>query len=220
MRQGTTVLNTPTGGSAPLNQWSHVAMVYDGTTQYVYLNGAVVASANNGAARQLTRAINYIGRSSFANDAFANAAFDDFMIWNRALTPSELRVLAEDGLIVTNAPVCTGAALELNAPIIPNATYAWSGPNNFSSSLRSPIIPNVSVVNSGNYSLTITTPGCAPATQTKAVSIINPATQPTVSFTGLPASTNIGAVNNTLTGTPAGGTFTGNGMVNNVFNPA
>ncbi len=220
IRQGTTVLATAIGGTATLNQWSHVAMVYDGTSQLIYLNGNVVASVSSGAARQLTRTINYIGRSPFTNDAYANAAFDDFMIWNRALTPSELRVLAEDGLIVSNSPVCSGGALELNAPIMPNATYSWSGPNGFTSSLRSPVIANVSALNAGNYSLTITTPGCTPATQTKAITIINPTTQPTVSFTGLPAATNIGAATNTLTGTPAGGTFTGNGIVSNIFNPA
>ncbi len=220
IRQGTTDLGTPTGGSAPLNQWSHVALVYNGISQLVYLNGSLVASVASGAPRQLTRILNYIGRSPFSNDAYANAAFDDLMIWNRALTQSELRVLAEDGLIFSNAPVCTGGALELNAPLIPNATYNWSGPNGFTSALRSPIITNASALNAGNYSLTITTPGCAPATQTKAISVINPGTQPTVSFTGLPANTNIGASTNTLTGTPTGGFFTGNGIANNIFDPA
>lgn len=36
--------------------------------------------------------------------------------------------------------------------------YLWTGPNNFTSATRNPVIPNVSMVNSGMYTLMVTSP--------------------------------------------------------------
>jgi gliding motility-associated-like protein len=54
-----------------------------------------------------------------------------------------------------NGPLCVGDTLKLNATTIPNATYFWSGPNNFSSSLQNPVIPNATLANAGQYSVVI-----------------------------------------------------------------
>ncbi|WP_348097584.1 GEVED domain-containing protein, partial [Flavobacterium sp.] len=57
-------------------------------------------------------------------------------------------------------PVCQGSTLSLNG-VDGASTYAWTGPNGFTSSLKSPSIPNALVVNAGVYSLKITTgSGC------------------------------------------------------------
>ena len=64
-------------------------------------------------------------------------------------------------LIESNSPVCTGTALNLTTPTITNATYTWTGPNNFSSTLQSPSIANTKLTNTGTYSLTVTVNGCS-----------------------------------------------------------
>ncbi|MCS6905399.1 MAG: fibronectin type III domain-containing protein [Bacteroidia bacterium] len=65
--------------------------------------------------------------------------------------------------IGNNGPICEGESLTLNLTSATNATYNWSGPNGFSSTENNPIIPSARSFNSGNYSVTVTVPGCAPA---------------------------------------------------------
>jgi len=220
IRIGTGSANAIASTSKPsLNAWSHVLLQYDGTNAKIYLNGALAGSAAISAPRLVSRINNYIGRSAFGTDAYANCAFDDFMIFSRALTEDEIQTLANDGIIFANNTPCAGNFLQLSAPAIPNAAYSWSGPNGFSSNQRQNVIPNVTTANSGNYSLTITQSGCAAFSQTKNITINNASNQVIVSFSGLPAVTNLDAAENTLTGTPSGGYFTGNGMEVNVFNP-
>ncbi len=203
----------------PLNEWSHVVFMHDGTNGFIYLNGNLVNSGAIPLPRMVRRVNAYIGRSGFSNDAYANAAYDDFMIYNRALTVSEIKTLAADGIVHFNITPCVGSALELSAPLLTNATYQWSGPNSFSSTQRENTILNTTTANSGNYSVTITQGACT-FSQTRNIAIINPATQPTINFSGLPDTTYVGRSPFTLTGTPTGGFFTGPGVQNaNQFNP-
>ncbi|MBC7892052.1 MAG: T9SS type A sorting domain-containing protein [Sphingobacteriaceae bacterium] len=48
-------------------------------------------------------------------------------------------------------------------------TYAWSGPNGFSSTQASPTVPNLSAVNSGTYAVTLSQSGCTLASAQRAV---------------------------------------------------
>jgi hypothetical protein len=85
-------------GTTPLatNQWTHVAVTLSGTTGTLYVNGAPVATntgmtlrpANLGVTNQ-----NWIGRSQYS-DPFLNATVDDFQIYDRALTATEVQTLA------------------------------------------------------------------------------------------------------------------------------
>jgi uncharacterized repeat protein (TIGR01451 family) len=68
-----------------------------------------------------------------------------------------------------NGPVCAGATLQLTAAAVAGATYAWTGPNGFTSSLQNPSISNATVAASGLYSVTVTVNGCtSPAGTTTA----------------------------------------------------
>src|SRR5438094_3607733 len=78
-----------------------------------------------------------------------------------------------------NGPVCAGSTLQLNASTIAGATYSWTGPNGFISSLQNPAIANVTTAASGTYSVTVTVNGCisTPSTTTATVNAIpSPAT--------------------------------------------
>jgi hypothetical protein len=81
----------------PLNTWSLVTVTLSGSTGTLYVNGQPVATNTNmtlnpsslGDTNQ-----NWIGRSQFGADPFLNGTVDDFNIYDRALSASEVATLA------------------------------------------------------------------------------------------------------------------------------
>ncbi len=71
----------------------------------------------------------------------------------------------------SNSPVNQGDTLFFQAGTINGATYSWSGPNSFSSTLQNPYIPAVSAAAAGTYSVTATVDGCSGLAGTTSVSI-------------------------------------------------
>ena len=103
----------------------------------------------------------------------------------------------------TNAPICSGSTLNLNATAVTNATYAWTGPNGFTSALQNPTIAAATSAASGTYTLTVTTPGCAPVTATiNAVVTNNP-----IATAGSNAPICLGATLNLTAVTVPGATY-------------
>ena len=80
--------------------------------------------------------------------------------------------------ITNNGPLCEGQTLQLtvSSPVT-GATYAWTGPNGFTSTLMNPTIANVTTANAGVYSLIITVGGVSSAPVTTTVEI-NPFVTP------------------------------------------
>lgn len=79
----------------------------------------------------------------------------------------------------SNGPVCPGSTLTLTATGVPTgATYAWTGPNGFTSTTPAPIIPNVTATNAGTYSLRIAANGCTSTAATIAVVVNTPPAPP------------------------------------------
>lgn len=60
----------------------------------------------------------------------------------------------------SNSPVCTDSSLQLNANTVAGATYTWSGPNGFTSSLQNPSLSNVTAANAGMYYVYATQNSC------------------------------------------------------------
>ncbi|QKJ28333.1 gliding motility-associated C-terminal domain-containing protein [Mucilaginibacter mali] len=60
----------------------------------------------------------------------------------------------------SNSPVCAGNTIFLQTPAVPNATYQWTGPNNFLKNERNPQIPNATAANAGTYHLTVIVNNC------------------------------------------------------------
>lgn len=64
------------------------------------------------------------------------------------------------GNISSNTPICNNTTLNLSAS--GGDSYAWTGPNGFSSTLQNPSIPNATSINSGTYFCIITSnTGCS-----------------------------------------------------------
>lgn len=71
-------------------------------------------------------------------------------------------------------PACEGFPLQLNANSpFSSATFQWTGPNGFNSTLASPVISNVQPVNAGNYTVVATVSGCPSEPDTVPIQITN-----------------------------------------------
>jgi hypothetical protein len=78
-----------------------------------------------------------------------------------------------------NGPVCPGATLSLAASTVSGATYAWTGPNSFASSLQNPNISNATTAATGAYYCTATVSGCTSAAGSTSATVSD-TTPPTI----------------------------------------
>ncbi|MBK8599139.1 MAG: hypothetical protein IPN83_26980 [Holophagales bacterium] len=69
--------------------------------------------------------------------------------------------------------VCEGGTITLTASTVSGATYAWTGPNGFTSAAQNPTIPSATTAMAGTYSVTATVNGCTSSASTTSV-IVNP----------------------------------------------
>jgi hypothetical protein len=79
--------------SLNLNQWYHVAMVFDGSTVNFYINGVLDASIASGTFATLDGQLN-LGRYTLSTgwgDGFKPMSMDEVRIWNRALCQGEIQ---------------------------------------------------------------------------------------------------------------------------------
>jgi hypothetical protein len=65
-----------------------------------------------------------------------------------------------------NGPLCAGQTLALTAANVPGATYGWTGPNGYASSLQNPTISNATTAATGMYIVNATVNGCSSAAST------------------------------------------------------
>ncbi len=80
-----------------LNQWYHLSATYDGNTSKLYVDGVLVASDNSqsGDIDYPTTGWYQIGAYKDDNEAFSHDGYlDDVMIWERALSTTEITALA------------------------------------------------------------------------------------------------------------------------------
>jgi gliding motility-associated-like protein len=116
------------------------------------------------------------------------------------------------GTASNTGPYCVGATVQLSGT--GGGTYAWTGPNGFTSSVQNPTIPSATLAAAGTYNLTATNAGCVSTAST------------TIVMNALP-TVNAGSPQTVCAGTPVTLTATGattfswnNGVTQNVaFTP-
>jgi len=102
-----------------------------------------------------------------------------------SLTNVLITTLTPTPVASTNGPLCPGQNLQLSAATIPNATYAWTGPNSFTSTQQNPVINGVTSLNAGIYSVAATTSACGTSNQGNVTLVVNSLpSAPTVSNNG------------------------------------
>jgi len=135
-------------------------------------------------------------------------------------TPTVVTVNPLPGVTATNnGPLCATATLNLTGGPAGMTTYAWTGPNGFTSAVQSPSIANVTVAAAGTYTLIVTNSSGCTGTATTTV-VVNAKPIATAINNGPLCA---GATLN-LTGGPAGMTtyaWTGpNGFISAVQSPS
>lgn len=149
------------------NSWHLATATLSASTgMALYIDGTNVASNTNN-----TTAQNYSGYwrigydnnngwTSQPSNFYFTGSLDDALIYSRALTPTEITTIynSPDGA-GNNGPTCSGSAITLSATTLSGATYAWTGPNSFSSAVQNPTFP-FSAAAAGIYTLNATVAGC------------------------------------------------------------
>ncbi|HEY1201618.1 MAG TPA: LamG-like jellyroll fold domain-containing protein, partial [Niastella sp.] len=78
----------------PVGEWHHIAVTLSGTVGILYIDGVSVGTntgmSNKPSALGAT-SLNYIGKSQFSADPYLNAIVDEFRIYNRALSATEVK---------------------------------------------------------------------------------------------------------------------------------
>jgi hypothetical protein len=98
------VVMSPT--SLQLNVWTHIAYVFDGINGFLYLNGKLVATANQPAPfSNVTRLNCFIGKSNLNSSLFANAIYDEIKIYPTSLNINQINNdMNNEPIPVTNLP--------------------------------------------------------------------------------------------------------------------
>jgi hypothetical protein len=132
----------------------------------LYVDGVAVASDPTTTVAEVTTGYwrigydNVGGWTSQPSNFYFNGLLDDALIYHTALSASDVLTLytSPEGA-GNNGPVCSGATVTLSATTIGGASYSWSGPASYSSSLQNPSFTYTSA-NTGVYSLQVTASGC------------------------------------------------------------
>jgi hypothetical protein len=81
-------------------------------------------------------------------------------------------------------PYCENATIALSTPTVAGATYAWTGPNGFTSALQNPTRSSATLADAGTYSVTVTVAGCTSAAGSTSVVVNATPATPTASNSG------------------------------------
>ncbi|WP_245987439.1 DUF5695 domain-containing protein [Cohnella lupini] len=102
-------LNAP---ALPTGVWKHIAVTLSGTTGRLYVDGVQVASNTNMTFKPSSlgsTTLNYIGKSQFG-DPYLNGQVDDFKIYGRALSATEVSTIFAGSTTASNiAPLGTAS---------------------------------------------------------------------------------------------------------------
>jgi PKD repeat protein len=118
-------MKTLSGGSTlPLNTWSHVAATYDGSTQKLYVNGALVGSRSQSGSIDTSTGKLRIGGNSIWGYFFAGY-IDEVRIYNRALSAAEI---GADSNVAGTGSSSQGEIIIDNAPVgVADTTRSFTG---------------------------------------------------------------------------------------------
>jgi len=144
----------------PLNTWTHFAITQSGNTCSMYINGALVATNTGVTIKPATIGstnLNYLGKSQF-NDPLFKGSIDDFKIFGRALSASEIAAsyLSQTITLAATAEKATGDADFEPATTSSGLPVSYTSSN---ASVASIVNGKVHIVAAGTTTITASQPG-------------------------------------------------------------
>ena len=132
--------------------------------------------------------------SALQNPTRANATTADAGTYSVTITVNGCASAAGSTNVVVNAtpatptasnggPYFEGATIQLSTPTVAGATYSWTGPNGFTSSLQNPTRSNATTADAGTYSVTVTVNTC-PSTAGTTNVVVNANAAPSITDPG------------------------------------
>lgn len=170
----------------------------------------------NGASLNITNASSPISLGNTAGN-YVITGISDANCSNTAFGSQSIIINTAPSFVPSyNGPICQNKALILNANF-PNAnSYNWTGPNNFTDNSENPVINNAQPSRSGVYTLRLIDQNNCSSSINLSVTVNTEDVVVIQSVT--PICSNEKSIN--LAATPAGGTWSGNGVtINGVFQP-
>lgn len=91
--------NVLTGPIVSMGNWYHIVCTYNGSTMIMYINGAQAASMASSVSMGIHTGTNlYLGRSAQWEGEYLSAWMDEFALYSRALTASEVLAHYQTGI--------------------------------------------------------------------------------------------------------------------------
>jgi hypothetical protein len=129
----------------PLNRWSHIVFLLQGSIAKLYLNRELVAIKQNCIIPpSVKRGKNYIGRSNWQQDGYTNATIDDITIFSRAINEAEIEALFYEG---DNSQILLSADFE--NPVL----HEWIKKTSTGTFINSPGVKNTTSLTPANVSI-------------------------------------------------------------------
>lgn len=131
---------TATGYTLPLNEWVHLTLTQDGTTFKMYHDGIEFFSDDNATVKPSDMGVNtnnFLVKSHYGSDGYSSCKFDEFRIYNRALSAEEIA-----GIIAGN-PISSIWSSQ-------SGSTDWSSASNWSDGVPG-AITNVTISKSDSY---------------------------------------------------------------------
>jgi hypothetical protein len=134
--------------------------------------------------------------------------------WVRVTNANGCQSAQSDSVVVTvnpipsaptasnSGPYCAGGAISLAVSTVAGATYSWTGPSGYASTVQNPTISNATTAMAGTYSVTATVNGCTLAAATTSVTV---SAIPATPIITAPAGTVAGTTGLTASGVPQAG---------------
>jgi lysophospholipase L1-like esterase len=150
---------------------------------YKWFNGTT--QVGTAATYTATAAGNHTVEVTSATGCKATSAIKTITINPLPVITQYVKVDAGAWLNTATASTCEGSAVNLGPQPNLAAGWTWTGPNNFTSTLRNPVLSNVVVADTGNYIATYTDANGCKASSTFTLQVFKPTatiTSPATSF--------------------------------------
>jgi hypothetical protein len=107
----------------PLNQWTHVAAVYNGSQMQLYINGALVGTTPQTGALSIARDWVVVGYAPSVGE-FYNGTMDELRIWNIARTQAQIQANISAPISATSTGLICYFPFDQGGANAPNPTLS------------------------------------------------------------------------------------------------